>query len=103
MFLTTNPMILRLMQTNKILLFIGIMFSGLLWPTYSENGIITHEPMVLTCLSADIMTMRFGNEVWIYRLCENGAIRKIETQIENPRPSSIVVPDDNPDGKQDEG
>ena len=47
----------------------------ILWP--SGAALSDFQPIVPYRLPADIMQVQFGNETWVYRLYEDGTVKKV--------------------------
>ncbi len=47
----------------------------MLWPTSADPG--EFQPIVRYSLPADIMQVEFADETWVYRLLDDGTVKKI--------------------------
>lgn len=59
--------------TKTLLLFLFI-----LWP--ATSGLSDYKPIATYTLPADIMRVELATETWIYRLYEDGTVKKIVSE-----------------------
>jgi hypothetical protein len=53
----------------------ALIFCLIVWP--ASAGLSDSEPIVSYVLPADIMRVEFADETWVYRLYEDGRVKKI--------------------------
>lgn len=58
-------------------IFAVLFLLGALWP--GTSGMSDYKPIVSYTLPADIMRVELATETWIYRLYEDGTVKKIVT------------------------
>ncbi|MBW2108962.1 MAG: hypothetical protein JRI36_09895 [Deltaproteobacteria bacterium] len=58
----------------KIVLLVCLIF----WP--ATASLSDFQPVVRYSLPADIMQVDFGSETWVYRLYEDGTVKKLVTK-----------------------
>ena len=54
---------------------IALLLYSMLWPV--SAGLSDFQPIVKYTLPADIMQVAFADETWIYRLYEDGTVKKV--------------------------
>lgn len=59
----------------KLCVASALIFSLILWPASADLS--DSEPIVSYVLPADIMRVEFADETWVYRLYEDGRVKKI--------------------------
>jgi hypothetical protein len=53
----------------------ALIFCLIVWPASADLG--DSEPIVSYALPADIMRVEFADETWVYRLYEDGRVKKV--------------------------
>ena len=53
----------------------AFIFCLIMWPASADLG--DSEPIVSYPLPADIMRVEFADEIWVYRLYEDGRVKKV--------------------------
>ena len=61
--------------TMKSFFAVILLMGCMLWPARADLS--DCEPIVQYSLPADIMQVEFANETWIYRLYEDGTVKKV--------------------------
>lgn len=54
---------------------IALFLCSMLWPASADLS--DFQPIIKYTLPADIMQVAFANETWIYRLYEDGTVKKV--------------------------
>ena len=54
---------------------IALLLCSMLWPASADLS--DFQPIVKYTLPADIMQVAFADETWIYRLYEDGTVKKV--------------------------
>ena len=57
---------------------LALILCCILWPTSADVG--DFQPIVEYSLPADIMRVEFADETWIYRLYEDGTVKKVTSK-----------------------
>ena len=77
----------------------ALIFCLIVWPASADLS--DSEPIVSYALPADIMRVEFADETWVYRLYEDGRIKKVISKdrwafkngIEQPLAQTESTPD----------
>ena len=56
-------------------MIIALLLCSMLWPASADLS--DFQPIVKYTLPADIMQVAFADETWIYRLYEDGTVKKV--------------------------
>ncbi|OEU45831.1 MAG: hypothetical protein BBJ60_00300 [Desulfobacterales bacterium S7086C20] len=59
----------------KLFAKIALLFCCIFWP--ASTGLSDFRPIVSYDLPADIMRVEFAKEIWIYRLYDDGTVKKV--------------------------
>jgi len=68
-----------------------VLMGSVLWPASAD--LADMQPIIQYTLPADIMQVEFGQETWVYRLYEDGTVKKVINK-------RILATQDSGNGKQ---
>ena len=59
----------------RLFIKIALLFYFIFWPALT--GLSDYRPIVSYDLPADIMSVEFAKEIWVYRLYDDGTVKKV--------------------------